>query len=182
MPVLDGGVRCCEAGRPQGQTGLSMPFFMPVLKKNLLLLSGAPCNQPRHWTFGSQITYMRFVSLTAMFLGNVIVGIFLSPSLSCRQQRVHRASCVGFYVTEGGRALGTRQVLTLERQSCPNYQSQNSESHQTSRRLILSKRVCNKAPRPVRSYPDLRQTRRFHRGFLIRPLCYGSDEPFPVTK
>lgn len=71
--------------------------------------------------YNQSTTYMRFVSFTAMFLGNVIVGIwhFFPPSLSYRQQRVHRASCVGFHQTEGRRALGTRQVLALERQSCP---------------------------------------------------------------
>lgn len=32
MPALDWGVRRCQTGRPQGQTGFPVPFFMPLLK------------------------------------------------------------------------------------------------------------------------------------------------------
>lgn len=32
MPALDWGVRRCQTGRSQGQTGLPMPFFITLLK------------------------------------------------------------------------------------------------------------------------------------------------------
>lgn len=38
MPVLDWGVRCCQTGWPQGQTRLSMPFFIPFLELSLKVL------------------------------------------------------------------------------------------------------------------------------------------------
>lgn len=41
VPILDWGVWCCQTRRPQGQTGLSMPFFIPFLERRRIIIRQA---------------------------------------------------------------------------------------------------------------------------------------------